>query len=170
MNPFLIFDSSIHDGDFMTSGRELSHWDCAHGKAINFLYGYDSWRICSPMIGIYRYLLELCTLEGLTFGVWADTSYIFYEPHGHLWLLEDAYNCLGTCDSHLCHGKNKIVSFNADVHQAHKEIYVGWGSLKDFQFCIGSFKFSVQWYDFHIMDFISYDDKILLLLLMFGRR
>ena len=33
----------------MTSGRELSHWDCAHGKAIKFPYGSDSWRISSSI-------------------------------------------------------------------------------------------------------------------------
>ena len=30
--------------------------------------------------------------------------------------------------------------------------------------------FSVQWYDIHTMDFIFYDDKILLLFFMFRRR
>ena len=154
----------------MTSGRELSHWDCAHGKSIKFPYGSDSWRIFSYMAGMERYLLDLCTLEGVNFGVSTDTSYIFCEPHGNLWLLEDAYNCLGTQDSHLCHCINKIVSFSDGVHQVHNEFYVGWGSLKYFQFCIGSFQFLVWWYDFHIMIFIFYDDKILLLLLMFGKR
>ena len=67
--------------------------------------------------------------------------------------------------------------FNADVHQAHKELYVGWGNLTDlwgnltdFQFCIDNFQFSVQWYDFHIMNLISRDDGILLFLLMNGMR
>ena len=67
MQPCPIFDSSIHGGDCMTSGRECSHWDCAHGKAIKFPYGPDSCRICSSMVGMGRYLLELCTLEGVTF-------------------------------------------------------------------------------------------------------
>ena len=68
--------------------------------------------------------LVLCTLEGVPFaytkGVSADTFYIFCEQHGHLWLLEDAYNCIGTWDSHICHCSNIIVRFSAGVHQAHK--------------------------------------------------
>ena len=81
------------------------------------------------------------------------------EQHGHLWLFEDAHNFLGKWESHLCHFNNIIVRFNADVHQAHKELYVGWVNLTDFQFCIENFQFSVQWYDFHIMNFISSDDN-----------
>ena len=107
MKPCPIFDYSIHGGDCMTSGRDLSHWDCVHGKAIKFPYGSDSWRICSSMVGMGRYLLDSCTLEGVTFSYTmefsTDASYIFYEQHGNLWLLEDAYNCFGTWDSHLCH-------------------------------------------------------------------
>ena len=84
----------------MTSGRELIHWDCAHGKEIKFPYGFDSWRICSSMEGMGRYLLELCTLEGAPFyytmECLVETYYIFFEKHRHLWLWEDAYNCLGT--------------------------------------------------------------------------
>ena len=156
----------------MTSGRELSHWDYAHGKEIKFPYGSDSWRICSSMEGMDRYLLESCTLEGVPFVCTmefsADTSYIFCEQHGHLWLSEDAHNCLQTWDSHLCHCSNIIVRFNVDVHQAHKELYVGWVNLIDFQFCIENFQFSVQWYDFHIMNLISCDDKFLRWILMFG--
>ena len=76
------------------------------------------------MEGMGRYLLDLCTLEGVPFsytkGVSADTSYIFSEQHEHIWLLEDAYNFLGTWDSHPCHCNNIIVRFNAGVHQAHK--------------------------------------------------
>ena len=98
MHPLHIFDSSIHGGDCMTSGRELSHWDCAHGKVIKFPYGSDIQRICSSMAGMDGYLLELCTLQGVNFGVSTDTPYIFCDPHGHLWLLEDSYNCLGTWD------------------------------------------------------------------------
>ena len=67
MKPCPIFYSSIHGGDCMTSGRELIHWDCAHGKAIKFPHGSDSWRICSFMAGMGRYLLDSCTLEGVPF-------------------------------------------------------------------------------------------------------
>ena len=73
-----------------------------------------------------------------------------------------------TCNSHIIHCSNKIVSFSASVHQAHKEFYVGWGSLTYFQFSIKSSQLSVWWYDFHIMILIFYDDGILLLLLMKG--
>ena len=97
-----------------------------------------------------------------------DTSYIFCEQHGNLWLLEDAQNCIGTWDSLPCHCSNIIVRFNADVHQAHKELYVGWGNHTDFQFCIENFQFSVQWYDFHIMNLISCDDNFLWWILVFG--
>ena len=131
----------------MNSGKELSHWGCAHGKAIKFPYGSDSWKICSSKKGIGRYLLEPCNLDGIPFSYTmefsADTSYIFCEQHGNLWLLEDAQNCLGTWDSHPCHFRNIIVRFNADVNQAHKEIYVGWGNLIDFQLCIENFHFLV---------------------------
>ena len=149
MKPCPIFDSSIHGGDCMTSGRELSLQDCAHGKAIKFPYGSNSWRICSSMVGIGRYLLESGTLEVVPFSYTmefsADTSYIFCEKHGNLWLLEDAQNCLGTWGSHPCHCRNIIVRFNADVQQAHKELYVGWGNHTYFQFCIDNFPFFVQW-------------------------
>ena len=58
--------------------------------------------------------------------------------------------------------------FSANVHQAHKELYVGWGNLTDFQFCIENFQFSMQCYDFYIMNFILCDDKFLWLILMIG--
>ena len=38
----------------------------------------------------------------------------------------------------------------------------------DFQFCIENFQFLVQWYDLHIMNIISYDDKFSWWILMFG--
>ena len=56
MNPFPIFDFPIHGGDCMTSGRELSHWDCAHGTTIRFPYGLDSWRFFSCMDWMGRYI------------------------------------------------------------------------------------------------------------------
>ena len=87
-----------------------------------------------------------------------DTS-SYCEQFGNLWLWDDAHNCLGTWDSHQFHCSNIIVRFNADVHQAHQEIYVGCGNLTDFQFCIENFQFLVQWYDFHIKNLISYHNN-----------
>ena len=69
---------------------------------------------------------------------------------------------------HLCICSNIIVRFNANVHQEHKKLYVGWGSLTDFQLCIENFQFSVQWYDFHNMNAIPCDDKFVWWILMFG--
>ena len=54
------------------------------------------------------------------------------------------------------------------LHQAHKEICVGWGNHTDFQFFIENFQFLVQWYDSHIMNIISCDDNFLWWMLMFG--
>ena len=61
-----------------------------------------------------------------------------------------------------------IVRFNADVHKEHKELYVGWVNHTNFKFCIENFQFLVQWYDSHIMNIISCDDKFLWWILMFG--
>ena len=77
-------------------------------------------------------------------------------------------NCLGTWESHPCHWRNIIVRFNSYVHQEQMELYVGWGNHIDFQFFIENFQFSVQWYDSHIMNIISYDNKFLWWILMFG--
>ena len=44
------------------------------------------------------------------------------------------------------------------------------GELTDLQCCMGTSQFSVQWYNFHIMIFIFYDDGIFLFLLMSGMR
>ena len=60
--------------------------------------------------------------------------------------------------------------FRDSVHEVHKDFYVRWGILTNFQFCIEIFQLSVWWYDFHIMILILYDDGILLLFLMIGRR
>ena len=67
-HPFPIFDSSIHSDDCMTSGRELNHWDCAHGKSTRFPSGLDSCNIFSSIAWMDRYLLELCTLAGVHFA------------------------------------------------------------------------------------------------------
>ena len=50
-----------------------------------------------------------------------------------------------------------------------KKFHAGWESLKYIQFGMGIDQFSMWWCDFHILIFIFYDDKILLLLLIFGR-
>ena len=34
-----------------------------------------------------------------------------------------------------------------------------WESIKDIQFAVGSDQFPEWWYDFHILIFIFYDDK-----------
>ena len=111
-------------------------------------------------------------LRGFTFSYTiefsANTSYIFCEKNGHLCLLEDAQNCLGTWDSHPCHFSNIIVIFKANVHQEHNSFYVGWGNHTYFQFCIENFQFLVHWYDSHIMNIISCDDNFLWWILMFG--
>ena len=49
-----------------------------------------------------------------------------------------------------------------------RKVYVGWGNLTDFQLCIENFQFSMQWYDFHGMNVVSFDDKFLWWILMFG--
>ena len=78
------------------------------------------------MAGMCRYLLDSCTLEGVPFSYTmqfsTDTSYIFCEKNGYLWLLEEAQNCLGTWDSHLYHCSNITLRFNIDVHIEHKEL------------------------------------------------
>ena len=50
-----------------------------------------------------------------------------------------------------------------------KKFNSSWESPKDIQFGMGSDQLLVWWYDFHILIFIFYDDRILLLLLMFGK-
>ena len=50
-----------------------------------------------------------------------------------------------------------------------KKFHAWWESIKDIQFGMGSDQFLVWCYDFHILIFILYNDRIFLLLLMFGR-
>ena len=85
-------------------------------------------------------------------------------------------------DNHLCLHSGSDVSSSATLHMdfhtlerlkmiwSHiKKFHAWWESLKDIHFGMGSDQLSVWWYDFHILIFIFYDDRILLLLLMFGR-
>ena len=121
----------------MTNGKELNHWDYAHGKAIIFPYGPGSWRICSFMAWMDRYLLDLCTLDGVhldyTKGFSTDTSYIFCEQHGNIWLLEDAYSFLGTWDSHICHCNKKMWSpFLVSIRKIRNFMLAGEGSCQGF--------------------------------------
>ena len=51
-----------------------------------------------------------------------------------------------------------------------KEFHVWWESLKKLQFGMGRDELLVWWYDFHNLIFILYNDKILLFILMGGRR
>ena len=102
----------------------------------------------------------------------------------HVSLLYDAFSIHGGAwDNLLCIHNNSDVSSSASLHVdfhtlerlkmiwSHiKEFHVWWESIKFFQFGMGRDELPVWWYDFHILIFILYDDKILLLLLMFGRR
>ena len=119
-------------------------------------------------------MMEMCTPEGKYFscinGDTLDTSKKLDDNFGNTCWLDDAYTHQGwTWDSHLCHGRHKTVSFRAIVHQAHKEFYVGWRSLTDFQFCIEIFQLSIWWYDYYIMILNLYDDGMLFLFFMIGR-
>ena len=51
-----------------------------------------------------------------------------------------------------------------------KEFHIWWESLKNVQFGMGRDELRVWWYDFHNLIFLLYNDKILLFLLMGGRR
>ena len=51
-----------------------------------------------------------------------------------------------------------------------EEFHAWWESLKYDQFGMGRDELSVWWYDFHNLIFILYNNKILLFLLMVGRR
>ena len=69
----------------------------------------------------------------------------YCEQFGNPCWLDDAYTHWGwTWVSHLFHCNNIIVRLNADVHQAHKELNVGWGNMIDFQIFMEKFQFSVQ--------------------------
>ena len=138
----------------MNSGRDLINWKCSHGT-----FGWSVSTLSDWMIG-HLFIFPACIC-----GDNCDASSYCEHPC----CLNDAYTHWGwTWDSNLCICSNIIVRFNVDVHQAHKELYVGWGSLTDFQLCIENFQFSVQWYDFHSMNVIPCDDKFVWWILMFG--
>ena len=96
--------------------------------------------------------------------------YYSLNMHGRAW------------DNHRClHNKNDVsssASLHMDFHTLEWlnmiwshiiKFHTWWESLKDNQFVMRNDQLSLWWYDFHILIFIFYDDKILLLLLMFGR-
>ena len=116
----------------MTSGRELSHCKCSHGK--------KNWSVSTLldwMMG-HLFIFPACIC-----GDNCDAS-SYCEQFGHPCCLNDSYTDWGWAwDSHLCICTNIIVIFNVDVHQTHKKLYVGWGSLTDFQLCIENFQFSM---------------------------
>ena len=93
----------------LTSGRELIHWKCSHRPFGRSVCTFSGW-----MRG-HLFVFFACIL-----GEKCDTS-SYCERFGNLWLLEDAYNCLDTWESHLCHCSNKIMSFIASMHQLHNE-------------------------------------------------
>ena len=112
----------------LTSGRELSHWKCSHGPFSG---------IVSPLSSGMRG--HLFVFSACIFGDDCDAS-SYCEQFGHPCWLDDSYTRWGwTWDSHLCLCSNIIVRFNVDVHQAHKELSIGWGNKTDFQLCIENF-------------------------------
>ena len=141
----------------LISGRELSLWNSSHGPC--------GWSVSTFSIWMRGHLFVFPTC---IFGDNCDaSSYCEHFRHPCCW--DDSYTHWGwTWDSHTCHCSNKTMSFSVSMHEAHNELYVGWGSLTHFQLCIENFQFSVQWYDFHIMNLIPYDDKFLWWILMFG--
>ena len=63
-----------------------------------------------------------------------------------------------------------MLSFCARTKIADEEFHVQLESLKNVQFGMGRDELPVWWYDFHNLIFFLYKDKIVLLLLMGGRR
>ena len=114
--------------NYLTGGKALSHWKCSHGPFSMSV---------SPLSGGMRG--HLFVFPACIFRDDCDAS-SYCEQFGHPCWLDDSYTHWGwTCDSHLCIFSNIIVRFNADVHQAHKELNVGWGNLTYFQVCIENF-------------------------------
>ena len=108
--------------------RNMIHWKCSHGPFSRSVSTFLGW-----MRG------HLSVFLACIIGENSDTS-SYCEKFGNPCCLDDAYTHWGwTWDSHLCIFNNIIVRFNADVHQAHKELYVGWGNMTDFQLCIENF-------------------------------
>ena len=64
----------------------------------------------------------------------------------------------------------RMLSFYTRTDIADEEFHVGWENLKNVQFGMGRDELPVWWYDFHNFIFILYNDKMLLFLLMVGRR
>ena len=77
------------------------------------------------------------------------------------------------CKFHLSvfGGRSSIVlRFYTRTKIADEEFHVWWESLKNVQFGMGRDEIPIWWYDFHNLIFLLYNDKILLFLLMGGRR
>ena len=111
--------------NYLTNGKDLSHWKCSDGPFS---------RSVSTLSGGMRG--QLFVFPTCIFGDNCDAS-SYCEQFGHPYWLDDAYTHWGwTWDSHLCLCSNIVIRCNADVHQAHKELYVGWGNLTYFQLCI----------------------------------
>ena len=99
-------------------------------------------------------------------------------------ILYDAFSIHGgVWDNLLCIHNNSDVSSSARLHMDFhtlerlkmiwsriKEFHVWWESFKKIQFCMGRDELPLWWYDFHNLIFILCNDKILLFLLMGGRR
>ena len=112
--PCTELDRCLH---YLTSGKELSHWKCSHGPFS---------RSISPLSGGMRGCLFV--FPACIFGDDCDAS-SYCEQFGNPYWLDDSYTHSGwTWDLHLFLCSNIIVRFNADVHQAHKKLYVGCAS------------------------------------------
>ena len=82
-------------------------------------------QFCLSIYWVARHMMEMWSLEGKYFscinGDTSNTSKKLYEQFRHTCWLDDAYShWVWTWMSHICHCRNIIVRFNADVHQAHK--------------------------------------------------
>ena len=134
-------------------------------------------------------MIEICALEGKNLacinGETLETSKKLYEQwNQHVWLIYDAFSIHGGAwDNLLCIHNNSDVSSSASLHMdfhtseslkmiwSHiKEFHFLWESLKNVQFGMERDELLVWWYDFHNLIFLLYNDKILLFLLMGGRR
>ena len=134
-------------------------------------------------------MIEMCALEGKNLacinGDTFDTSKKLYEQwNEHVWLLYDSFSIHGgVWDNLLCIHNNSDVCSSASLHMDFhtlerlkmiwsriKEFHVWWESLKNVQFGMGRDELPIWWYDFHNLIFLLYNDKILLFLLISGRR
>ena len=134
-------------------------------------------------------MIEMRVLEGKHLacinGETLDTSKKLYEQwNEHVWLLYDAFNIHGGAwDNLLCIHNNSYMSSSASLHMDFhtlERLKMIWSRIKDFHvwceilknvhFGMGRDEIPVWWYDFHNLIFLLYNDKILLFLLIGGRR